>query len=216
MGIERGAPPPGGAAAAGPPAADVRLQTSAISRGARARLLGQTPTTVWFTGLSGAGKSTIADLVDVRLHALGRHTALLDGDNLRHGLNRDLGFTVADRTENIRRAAEAARLMNDAGLIVIVAFISPFRADRARARALMAPGEFLEVFVDTPLAEAERRDVKGLYARARAGELKNFTGIDSPYEPPEAPDLRIDTMVTSAAAAADLVVARGLGASASP
>jgi len=216
MGTDRGAPLSGGVAAAGTPAVNLHPQPQTVSRAARARLLGQSPLTVWFTGLSGAGKSTIANLVDAGLHARGRHTALLDGDNLRHGLNRDLGFTAADRAENIRRAAEAARLMTDAGLIVLVAFISPFRADRAQARALMAPGEFLEVFVDTPLAEAERRDVKGLYARARAGELKNFTGIDSPYEPPEAPDLRIETMTTPAAVAADLIVARILGATAAP
>ena len=142
---------------------------------------------LWFTGLSGAGKSTIANLVEKRLHALGRHTYLLDGDNVRHGLNQDLGFTEADRVENIRRVAEVAQLMVDAGLIVLVSFISPFRAERQMARELMAPGEFIEVFVDTPLAEAEKRDVKGLYRKARAGELKNFTGIDSPYEPPDSP-----------------------------
>jgi bifunctional enzyme CysN/CysC len=174
--------------------------------------MGQSPMVVWFTGLSGAGKSTIANLADERLHALGRRTALLDGDNLRQGLNRDLGFTEADRTENLRRAAEVARLMSDAGLIVLVATISPFRAERAAARALMPPGEFLEVFVDTPLAIAERRDVKGLYARARAGVLRNFTGIDSPYEPPEAPEIRIDTLAVPAEAAANLIVARVLGA----
>jgi bifunctional enzyme CysN/CysC len=174
--------------------------------------MGQSPMVVWFTGLSGAGKSTIANLADERLHALGRRTALLDGDNLRQGLNRDLGFTEADRTENLRRAAEVARLMSDAGLIVLVATISPFRAERAAARALMPPGEFLEVFVDTPLAIAERRDVKGLYARARAGVLRNFTGIDSPYELPEAPEIRIDTLAVPAEAAANLIVARVLGA----
>lgn len=170
--------------------------------------MGQAPIVAWFTGVSGAGKSTIANLVDQKLHALGRRTALLDGDNLRHGLSRDLGFTDADRVENLRRAAEVARLMTDAGLIVLVAFISPFRADRALARQTMAPGEFLEIHINTPIEEAERRDVKGLYARARAGQLKNFTGIDSPYEAPDAPDLRIDTLTTSADAAADLIVAR--------
>ncbi|MBU6371254.1 MAG: adenylyl-sulfate kinase [Alphaproteobacteria bacterium] len=175
--------------------------------------MGQKPVVAWFTGVSGAGKSTIANLVDQKLHALGRRTALLDGDNLRHGLSRDLGFTDADRSENLRRAAEVARLMTDAGLIVLVAFISPFRAERAMARQTMAPGEFLEIHIDTPLAEAERRDVKGLYARARAGQLKNFTGIDSPYEAPDAPDLRIDTLTTSAEAAADLIVARVLAES---
>jgi bifunctional enzyme CysN/CysC len=148
---------------------------------------------LWFTGLSGAGKSTIANLVEKQLHALGRHTYLLDGDNVRHGLNRDLGFTDTDRVENIRRVAEVAKLMADAGLIVMVSFISPFRAERRMARALFDDGEFYEVHVDTPLAVAESRDVKGLYAKARRGELKNFTGIDSPYEPPEHPEIYIDT-----------------------
>lgn len=170
--------------------------------------MGQAPIAAWFTGVSGAGKSTIANLVDQKLHALGHRTALLDGDNLRHGLSRDLGFTDADRMENLRRAAEVARLMTDAGLIVLVAFISPFRAERALARQTMEPGEFIEIHIDTPIEEAERRDVKGLYARARAGQIKNFTGIDSPYEAPDAPDLRIDTLTTSADAAADLIVAR--------
>jgi bifunctional enzyme CysN/CysC len=156
--------------------------------------------------LSGAGKSTIANLVEKRLAAEGRHTYLLDGDNVRHGLNKDLGFTEQDRVENIRRVSEVARLMADAGLIVLVSFISPFRAERGAARALFAEGEFLEIFVDTALAEAERRDVKGLYGKARRGELKNFTGIDSPYEAPESPDLRIDTQQLSAEQAADLIV----------
>ena len=144
---------------------------------------------LWFTGLSGAGKSTIANLVEKQLHSLGRHTVLLDGDNVRHGLNRDLGFTDADRVENIRRVAEVAKLMADAGLIVLVSFISPFRAERDMARELMAEGEFFEVFIDTPLAEAEKRDVKGLYKKARAGQLKNFTGVDSPYEAPGKPGI---------------------------
>jgi bifunctional enzyme CysN/CysC len=148
---------------------------------------------VWFTGLSGAGKSTIANLVEKRLHALGRHTYLLDGDNVRHGLNKDLGFTDADRVENIRRVAEVSRLMVDAGLVVLVSFISPFRSERRMARALVAAGEFIEVFVDTPLDVAESRDPKGLYVKARRGELKNFTGVDSPYEVPEQPELRLDT-----------------------
>jgi bifunctional enzyme CysN/CysC len=161
---------------------------------------------LWFTGLSGSGKSTIANLVEKKLQAMGRHTYILDGDNVRHGLSRDLGFTDADRVENIRRVAEVARLMADAGLIVLVSFISPFRAERRLARDLTPPGEFLEVFVDTPLAVAEGRDVKGLYKKARAGELKNFTGIDSPYEAPEAPEIHVDTTKVSAAEAAELIV----------
>jgi len=161
---------------------------------------------IWFTGLSGAGKSTIANLVEKKLHAEGRHTYLLDGDNVRHGLNKDLGFTEEDRVENIRRIAEVARLMVDAGLIVLVSFISPFRAERRMARELLEPGEFVEVFVDTPLEEAERRDVKGLYAKARAGELKNFTGVDSPYEPPEHAEIRIDTTRLAPDAAAEAIV----------
>jgi bifunctional enzyme CysN/CysC len=192
-------------------AQNVHWQSIDVSRESRANLLGQKPAVLWFTGLSGAGKSTIANLVEMRLHSLGRHTVLLDGDNVRHGLNRDLGFTDADRVENIRRVAEVARLMADAGLIVLVSFISPFRAERRMARSRMAPGEFYEVFVDTPIDEAERRDVKGLYRKARAGELKNFTGVDSPYEPPEHPEIRIDTMRTEPAEAAELIVSRLLG-----
>jgi bifunctional enzyme CysN/CysC len=166
---------------------------------------------LWFTGLSGSGKSTIANLVEKRLYALGHHTFLLDGDNVRHGLNKDLGFTQSDRIENIRRVGEVARLMTDAGLIVITAFISPFRAERDMVRAMLPEGEFLEIFVDTPLAEAERRDVKGLYRKARQGELKNFTGIDSPYERPESPEIRIDTTVTNPEDAANLIVERIAG-----
>ena len=162
---------------------------------------------VWFTGLSGSGKSTIANLVEKKLHALGKHTFLLDGDNVRHGLNRDLGFTDADRVENIRRVGEVARLMTDAGLIVLTAFISPFRAERRMVRDLMAEGEFIEVFIDTPLGVAEGRDVKGLYKKARAGQLKNFTGIDSPYEVPEAAELVVDTVAMSAEDAAEQIVA---------
>ncbi|MCA1714888.1 MAG: adenylyl-sulfate kinase, partial [Gammaproteobacteria bacterium] len=163
---------------------------------------GQQPRCLWFTGLSGAGKSTIANLVEKRLLALGYHTYLLDGDNVRHGLNKDLGFTDEDRVENIRRVAEVARLMTDAGLIVLVSFISPFRAERRMARAMFDEGEFLEVFVDTPLDIAEQRDTKGLYAKARAGQISNFTGIDSPYETPESAEIELDT---TAATAAELV-----------
>jgi bifunctional enzyme CysN/CysC len=162
---------------------------------------------VWFTGLSGAGKSTIANLVEKRLHALGRHTYLLDGDNVRHGLNKDLGFTEADRVENIRRVAEVARLMIDAGLIVLVSFISPFREERRMARSRVQQGEFCEVFVDTPINVAEQRDPKGLYKKARRGELPNFTGIDSPYEPPEHPEVRVDTTVLAPEDAAEVIVA---------
>lgn len=182
-----------------------------VTRESRAELKNQAPRVLWFTGLSGAGKSTIANLVENKLRRMNRHTFLLDGDNVRHGLCRDLGFTDADRVENIRRVGEVARLMTDAGLIVITAFISPFRAERDMVRALMAPGEFVEVFVDTPLAEAERRDVKGLYRKARSGELRNFTGIDSPYEPPVEPELRIDTTRVTADEAAEMVVRLVLG-----
>jgi bifunctional enzyme CysN/CysC len=185
---------------------NIHRQHLDVSRETHAALKGQKPAVLWFTGLSGAGKSTIANLVEQKLAKLGRHTFLLDGDNVRHGLNRDLGFTEADRIENIRRVGEVARLMADAGLIVLTAFISPFRAEREMVRKMMAQGEFIEVFVDTPLAEAEKRDAKGLYAKARAGELKNFTGIDSPYEEPEQPEIRIDTTAMSPEAAADLIV----------
>ncbi len=187
-------------------AQNIHWQALDVSREAHARLKDQKPKVLWFTGLSGAGKSTIANLVEKKLHAMGRHTFLLDGDNVRHGLNKDLGFTDADRVENIRRVGEVAKLMADAGLIVLTAFISPFRAERAMVRDMMPDGEFVEIFVDTPLAEAERRDEKGLYAKARAGGLKNFTGIDSPYEAPEQPDLRIDTTSLSAEQAASQIV----------
>ena len=187
-------------------AQNLHWQALDVTKPLRAALKGQKPAVLWLTGLSGAGKSTIANLVEKRLAAEGRHTYLLDGDNVRHGLNKDLGFTEQDRVENIRRVSEVARLMVDAGLIVLVSFISPFRAERGAARALFGEGEFLEVFVDTSLAEAERRDVKGLYGKARRGELKNFTGIDSPYEVPEKPELRIDTQQVSAEQAADLIV----------
>jgi len=170
---------------------NVHWQHLDVDKAARARIKGQVPRVLWFTGLSGAGKSTVANLVDKRLHALGYHTFVLDGDNVRHGLNRDLGFTDEDRVENIRRVAEVARLMADAGLIVLVSFISPFRAERRMARERFAPGEFIEVFVDVPLEVAEARDVKGLYRKARAGLIPNFTGIDSPYEPPEAPEVHL-------------------------
>ena len=186
---------------------NIHWQALDIDRNARAAQKGQKGRVVWFTGLSGAGKSTIANLVDKKLFAEGRHTYILDGDNVRHGLNRDLGFTDVDRVENIRRVAEVAKLMADAGLIVLVSFISPFRAERRMARDLMGPGEFIEVHVDTPLAEAERRDVKGLYKKARAGELKNFTGIDSPYEAPEAPEIRLDTTALTPEEAAETITA---------
>ncbi|HUZ13231.1 MAG TPA: sulfate adenylyltransferase subunit CysN [Caulobacteraceae bacterium] len=189
-------------------AQNIHWQALDVTKATRAAAKEQRPAVLWFTGLSGAGKSTIANLVEKKLLAMGRHTYLLDGDNVRHGLNRDLGFTDADRVENIRRVAEVARLMADAGLIVLVSFISPFRSERRMARELMAPGEFLEVFVDTPLEVAEQRDVKGLYAKARRGELKHFTGIDSPYEAPEHPEIRVDTTVLAPAAAAELIVER--------
>ena len=191
-------------------AGNIHWQHLDVDQATRAAIKHQQPRCLWFTGLSGAGKSTIANLVEKKLLAMGRHTYLLDGDNVRHGLNKDLGFTDEDRVENIRRVAEVARLMTDAGLVVLVSFISPFRAERDMARALFPPGEFLEVHVDTSLAEAERRDVKGLYAKARRGELRNFTGIDSPYEAPEAPELHLDTAVADPATLADQVV-RALG-----
>jgi bifunctional enzyme CysN/CysC len=187
-------------------ALNIHPQHLDVSRETHAQIKRQRPAVLWFTGLSGAGKSTIANLVEKKLVAKGRHTFLLDGDNVRHGLNRDLGFTEADRIENIRRVGEVARLMTDAGLIVLTAFISPFRAERRMVRRMMPEGEFIEVFVDTPLAEAEKRDAKGLYAKARAGEIKNFTGIDSPYEPPQNAEIRIDTTKMSADEAADLIV----------
>ena len=188
-------------------AQNIHLQHMDVDKAARAALKGQRPVVLWFTGLSGAGKSTIANLVEKKLHAMGRHSYLLDGDNMRHGLNKDLGFTEVDRVENIRRVAEVARLMVDAGLIVLTAFISPFRSERDMARRMLAEGEFIEVHVDTPLEVAEQRDVKGLYRKARRGELENFTGIDSPYEVPVNPELRVNTVDCSADAAADLVVA---------
>ena len=185
---------------------NVHWQALDVDKVARARIKGQKPCALWFTGLSGAGKSTIANLLDKRLLAAGKHTYLLDGDNVRHGLNKDLGFTNADRVENIRRVAEVMRLMVDAGLIVMVSFISPFRSERRMARNLVAEDEFIEIFVDTPLAEAERRDTKGLYKKARRGELKHFTGIDSPYEEPEHAEIRIDTIASAPDEAVELIV----------
>jgi bifunctional enzyme CysN/CysC len=190
---------------------NIHAQELDVTREARAALKGQQPRLLWFTGLSGAGKSTIANLVEKKLLARGRHSFMLDGDNVRLGLNRDLGFTDADRAENIRRVGETARLMLDAGLIVLAAFISPFRAERRMVRAMLPEGEFVEIFVDVPLAEAERRDPKGLYAKARDGRIPNFTGIGSPYEPPEQPEIRIDTTTMSAEQAAEEVVAHLLG-----
>ena len=191
-------------------AANIHWQSLEVHKEARAAQKLQRPRCVWLTGLSGSGKSTIANLLEKRLHNEGRHTYLLDGDNVRHGLSRDLGFTEADRVENIRRVAEVAKLMVDAGLIVIVSFISPYRAERALARALFEADEFLEIFVDTSLAECERRDPKGLYAKARRGELKNFTGIDSVYEAPESPELVLDTVERGPTACVEYAV-RKLG-----
>ena len=192
-------------------AQNVHWQAIDISREARSGLKNQKPAVLWFTGLSGSGKSTIANLVEKKLHRMNRHTFILDGDNVRHGLNKDLGFAEADRIENIRRVGEVARLMVDAGLIVITAFISPFRMEREMVRSLIPDGEFIEVFIDTPLAVAEARDVKGLYKKARSGALKNFTGIDSPYEAPANPEIRIDTSAMTPEAAADLIVDALLG-----
>jgi bifunctional enzyme CysN/CysC len=189
-------------------AANIHWERLAVDRAARASLKGQRPCVLWFTGLSGAGKSTVARVVEQKLHARGCHTYMLDGDNIRHGLNRDLGFTDADRVENIRRIGEVAKLMVDAGLIVLCAFISPFRAERQTVRDLLQEGEFVEIFVDAPLDECIRRDPKGLYAKARAGQIKNFTGFDSPYESPERPDLRLDTTAASAEELADAVLDR--------
>ncbi len=185
---------------------NISWQELDVDKHARGERNEQLPCVLWLTGLSGAGKSTIANHVERRLHALGRHTYLLDGDNVRHGLNKDLGFTEADRVENIRRVAEVAKLMVDAGLIVIVAFISPFASERRMARSLVDDGEFIEIHVDTPLAVAEERDPKGLYAKARSGELINFTGIDSPYERPESPEVHLDMTQLQPEEAAQRVV----------
>jgi bifunctional enzyme CysN/CysC len=192
-------------------AQNIHWQATDINRDHHANLKNQKPAVLWMTGLSGSGKSTIANAVEKKLARMNRHTFLLDGDNVRHGLNKDLGFTDADRIENVRRVGEVAKLMTDAGLIVITAFISPFRSERDMVRNMMQPGEFIEVFVDTPLSVAEQRDVKGLYAKARAGDLKNFTGIDSPYEAPEVPEIRIDTTKMSIDEAADHIIATLLG-----
>jgi bifunctional enzyme CysN/CysC len=188
-------------------AANTYFQSFEVTKTARARLNTQMPALLWFTGLSGAGKSTIADNLEKKLHALGKHTFVLDGDNVRHGLNRDLGFTEADRVENIRRVAEVAKLFVEAGLITLVAFISPFRAEREMARELVTPGEFIEIFVDTPLEACERRDPKGLYKKARRGELQNFTGLDSPYEPPRSPELILDALNENPSDLADRIIA---------
>jgi bifunctional enzyme CysN/CysC len=185
---------------------NVHWQTEKVGRAERAALKRQKPAVIWLTGLSASGKSTIANTLEARLHDLGHHSMLLDGDNIRHGLNRDLGFTEADRVENIRRIGELAKLMTDAGLIVITAFISPFRSDRETARTLLRPGEFIEVHVNTPIEECERRDPKGLYARARSGEIPNFTGINSPYEPPQNPEVVLETLRSSPTECAETLI----------
>ena len=187
-------------------ATNIQWQELFIDKAARANLKEQKPCVLWFTGLSGAGKSTIANTLERRLHSMGRHTYMLDGDNIRHGLNKDLGFTDADRVENIRRVAEAARLFVDAGLIVMVSFISPFRSERRMARDLFQEGEFIEIYIDTPLEVCEERDPKGLYRKARAGLITNFTGIDSLYEPPENAELKLDTSKTSPETLAEVVL----------
>jgi len=192
-------------------ARDVHWQSVDVTREAHAQQKGQEPKVLWFTGLSGSGKSTIANMVEKKLYALGRHSYLLDGDNVRHGLNKDLGFTDADRIENIRRVGEVAKLMTDAGLIVLTAFISPFRAERDMIRAMLPEGDFVEIFVDTPIEVAEARDVKGLYKKARAGEIRNFTGISSPYERPERPEIVIDTTRETPEAAAERIVEHIMG-----
>ena len=187
-------------------ARNIHWQAVEVDKSVRMSQKRQTPRIIWFTGLSGSGKSTVANALERLLFIAGRHTYLLDGDNVRHGLNRDLGFTDADRVENIRRVGEVAKLMLDAGLIVLVSFISPFRAERDMVRRMVGEGEFVEIFVDTPLEVCESRDPKGLYSRARAGEIKNFTGLDSPYEAPENPDIRIDTTSLSPEEAARRII----------
>jgi len=189
-------------------AQNVHWQPTTITREDHSALKNQKPRVLWFTGLSGSGKSTIANEVEKQLALMNRHTFLLDGDNVRHGLNKDLGFTETDRIENIRRIGEVAKLMAEAGLIVLTAFISPFRAERRMVRDMIPDGEFIEIFVDTPIEVAEQRDVKGLYKKARAGELKNFTGIDSPYEAPEAPEIRVNTVDMTPVEAAEFIISQ--------
>jgi len=188
-------------------ASNIHWQALDVNKALLAEQKGQKPAVLWFTGLSGSGKSTIANALQKRLFAMGKHTFVLDGDNVRHGLNRDLGFTDADRVENIRRVANVSKLMADAGLITLVSFISPFRSERRMARNMMEEGEFVEIYVNTPLDVAEKRDVKGLYKKARAGEIKNFTGIDSPYEPPHLAEIEIDTVSCTPDEAADQILA---------
>lgn len=187
-------------------ATNIHRHVMKVDKASRAAANGQKPCVLWFTGLSGSGKSTVADLVEQRLQALGKRTMLLDGDNVRHGLNRDLGFTDEDRVENIRRVGEVSKLMVEAGLITLVSFISPFRSERRMARELLDEGEFFEIFVDAPLAVCEARDPKGLYRKARAGKLPNFTGIGSPYEAPQAPELRLPADRLAAEALAERVI----------
>ncbi len=187
-------------------ASNIHWQSMQIGKGSRSEIKSQKPFVLWFTGLSGSGKSTIADLLEKRLHSMNKHTITLDGDNVRHGLNRDLGFTTIDRVENIRRVAEVAKLMTEAGLIAIISFISPFKSERMMARSLHEEGEFIEVFIDTPIEVAEQRDVKGLYKKARMGELKNFTGIDSPYEKPTNNEVTIETTSLNPEDAVDKII----------
>ena len=185
---------------------NIHRQAHLVGKAERAALKKQQPAIVWFTGLSGSGKSTIANIVEQRLTMDGHHTTMLDGDNVRHGLNRDLGFTEADRVENIRRVGEVAKLMVESGLIVLCSFISPYRAERDMVRRLVADGEFIEVFVDTPIEDCMQRDPKGLYAKAKAGKLKNFTGVDAPYEAPDNPEIHLQTIGQSADKLADVVI----------